>query len=96
MVEDVTATMRRLWSKDELQRLVRLHNFIATFSYDGKNMSNEVYYCLQMTTSKNLYLKVVSREALNEMRTLFPRMKMGRYPYFTRQVKLWHAGGILL
>lgn len=67
-------SIERIITKDEMQMIAGLQTFVARFVFSGTNGSNEVYDCLHMGTRTAQDMKVISSEAIREMRYLDPRL----------------------
>lgn len=53
--------------KEEAEKMAGMHKFAMSLLHDGTHRSNAVWECMNMCIRTDLDMKVISREALEEM-----------------------------
>lgn len=79
-----------------MQSIAGLNTLVALFFFNVTHRSNAVYGCLHLGTRTELYIKVISREAMREMKSILSKLLAGQYPSITHQLQFWHPGGAIL
>lgn len=92
MVRNVMETRVRLMTKEETEKVEGLHTFSMRFLHDGIHRSNELYEYLQVTTLMYLYMKFISRKALEEIGDVSRALAVGKFTIIVKYVRCWHPG----